>query len=335
MTVSDKPGKVLITGGTGLVGSHLAERLLALGYSVRCLLRYPDRRRWLGDLPVEVAPGDITVPSTLPQAVDGVDAVVHAAALTKAKSPKEYYLFNAIGTRNLLEACVDAPSPPRRFVFCSSQAAVGPTLLNRPRTAQDPPNPITDYGNSKLEAECEITRFSDKIETVIIRPTAVFGPRDRDIFIYFKTMAKWRIKPIFGSSQNMLSSIYVKDLIEILIKALSVPGDQLPSQPLFAADPKPCSWAEITSLIEKSLGYRCITVVFPAFMVMLFASISELFAGKKPSPFNRQKAREMLASSWWCDVQPTINQLKWNSITPLDEAIRATVEWYREQSWIK
>ena len=333
--MSEEAGKILITGGTGLVGSHLAERLLALGYSVRCLLRYPDRRRWLGDLPVEVAPGDVTVPSTLPQAVDGVNAVVHAAALTKANSPKEFYLFNAVGTRNLLEACVNAPSPPRRFIFCSSQAAVGPTLLNRPKTALDPPNPITDYGNSKLEAEREITRFSDKIETVIIRPTAVFGPRDKDIFIYFKTMAKWRIKPIFGSSRNLLSLIYVKDLVEILVKALSIPDNQLPSQPLFAADPKPYSWEEITSLIEKSLGYKCISFVFPGFLVSIFASISEIFSAKKPSAFNRQKAREMLASSWWCDVQPTIDHLNWNSVTPLEDAIRSTVEWYREQKWIK
>jgi nucleoside-diphosphate-sugar epimerase len=331
---SERIGKALVTGGTGFVGSHLVERLLSQGYSVRCLLRYPNKRRWLGNLPVEVVQGDITVPDSLPKAVEGVDAVIHLAGLTKAKSPEDFYHFNGTGTRNLLEACVNAKSPPRRFVYCSSQAAVGPSPPGHPMTGKDTSYPLTDYGKSKLEGEQEVIRIGSGIETVILRPSAVFGPRDTDVFIYFKILAKWRIKPYFGNSRNLLSLVYVKDLVDALILAMVVPKSQMPSEPLFVADPKPHSWMEVTSAMEKALGHRCIPVVFPHFLVMLTASISEIFAGRNPNVFNQQKAKEMLAASWWCDVKPTMEALDWKTITPLDEAMQETATWYREQGWI-
>ena len=331
---SERIGKVLVTGGTGFVGSHLVEQLLFQGYSVRCLLRYPDKRRWLGNLPVEVVQGDITLPNTLPKAVEGVESVLHVAGLTKAKSPKDFYHFNGIGTRNLLEACVNTTSLPWRFVYCSSQAAAGPSPLGRAMTGKDSPHPLTDYGKSKLEGEQEVAKIGSAIETVIIRPSAVFGPRDTDIFIYFKILAKWRIKPFFGSSRNSLSLVYVKDLVEALILALTVPKSQIPSEPLFVADPKPYTWAEVTSAIEKAIGHRCFPIVFPCPLVTAIATISEIIAGRNPNAFNRQKAKEMLATSWWCDVKPTMDALDWKTITPLEKAMQDTVNWYREQGWI-
>ena len=331
---NERTGKVLVTGGTGFVGSHLVEQLLSQGYSVRCLLRYPDKRRWLGNLPVEVIQGDITVPDSLPKAVEGIDTVLHVAGLTKAKSLEDFYHFNGTGTRNLLEACVNAASPPRRFVYCSSQAAAGPSPPGRPLTGRDSPHPLTDYGKSKLEGEQEVVKIGSALETVIIRPSAVFGPRDVDIFIYFKTLAKWRIKPFFGSSRNLLSLVYVKDLVEALILAITVPKSQIPVEPLFVADPKPHTWAEVTSAIEKAVGHRCLPMVFPRPLVTLVATISETIAGRNPNAFNRQKAKEMLATSWWCDVKPMMDSLGWKTITPLEKAMQDTVTWYREQGWI-
>jgi len=326
---------ILITGGTGLIGSHLAERLLSLGYKVRCLLRYPDKRRWLGDLPVEVAPGDITIPSTLPDAVRGVDAVVHAAALLNARSADDFVRFNVQGTKNLLDACVNASPSPARFVYCSSQAAAGPSPLDRPMTVDDPANPLTEYGKSKLESERLIAGFRNAIETVIIRPSAVFGPRDRQVLLYFKAIATWRIKPFFGSPANRVSVIYVADLVEALICALVAPADHLPAYPVFVADPQPHTWAHIAETMEKALGRRALPLVIPRRVIAAAATISELFSGRKVSVFNREKAREMLASSWWCDPKPAIDHLGWKTVTPLKTAIQQTVDWYRSQGWIK
>jgi len=326
---------ILITGGTGLIGSHLAERLLSLGYKVRCLLRYPDKRRWLGDLPVDVAPGDITIPSTLPDAVRGVDAVVHAAALLNARSAADFVRFNVQGTRNLLEACAGASPSPTRFVYCSSQAAAGPSPPDRPITVDDPPNPLTEYGKSKLESERVISGFRNTIETVIIRPSAVFGPRDRQVFLYIKVIASWRIKPFFGSPGNLVSVIYVTDLVEALICALVAPGDRLPSYPMFVADPQPHTWAQIAEEMEKSLGCKALPLVIPRPVVEVAAAISELFSGRNLGAFNREKAKEMLASSWWCDPKPAIDHLGWKTVTPLETAIQQTVDWYRSQGWIK
>jgi nucleoside-diphosphate-sugar epimerase len=331
--MADSPNKILVTGATGLVASHLVERLLAKQYTVRCLLRYPDRRKWLGDLPVEVIKGDITDPETLPPAVDGIDALIHCAALTIAPTPKDYYRFNTEGTKNLLEACLKLPNPPK-FVFCSSQAAAGPSPPGRPRTAKDTPQPITDYGKSKLQAEQLLMDAGNAIETVIIRPPAVFGPRDKDIFLYFKTIANWKIKPFFGSRHHLISVVYVEDLVEALILAMSVPQNRLPNEPLFVADPKPYTWSEIASHITQTLNTKALPITIPKPIVWLTAAINELVSGKSTA-FNRQKAKEMLASSWWCDPTPAMESLNWNTTTPLPEAISKTTQWYREQGWMK
>ncbi len=331
--MADNTGKILVTGATGLVASHLVERLLAKQYSVRCLLRYPDRRRWLGDQPVEVVKGDITDPVTLPPAVEGIDALVHCAALTTAPTPKDYYRFNTEGTKNLLEACLKSSTPPR-FVFCSSQAAAGPSPPGRPRTAQEAPQPITDYGKSKLQAEQLLLNAGDTIETVIIRPPAVFGPRDKDIFLYFKAMAKWKIQPFFGSRHHVISVVYVEDLVEALALVVSAPRDRLPKEPLFVADPNPYTWTEIASEIADSLNTKSVPVTIPKAIILLTAAINELLSGKNTA-FNRQKAKEMLAPSWWCDPTPAMEILGWKTITPLPEAIRKTTQWYRQQGWIK
>ena len=140
--------KVLITGGTGFIGSHLAEFLIKNGYSVTCLVRDPRALRWLDGLDIDVAVGDCSQLETLTNAVKDVSIVVHAAGLTKARRSREYHEANHIGTRNMLEACSRYNPDIEKFILISSLAAAGPARDGKPVKESDLPHPISDYGRS-------------------------------------------------------------------------------------------------------------------------------------------------------------------------------------------
>jgi len=145
--------KVFLTGGSGFLGSFVAEQLTGEGHTVRALVRPRSDKRALEKLPrVEFAPGAIEDPASLGPALDGVDAVVHVAGIVKARKPADFFAVNTQGTRNLLDAAV-ARGGLRRFVYVSSLAAVGPSADGTPVPDDAEPRPVTHYGRSKLEAE--------------------------------------------------------------------------------------------------------------------------------------------------------------------------------------
>src|SRR5438105_10238363 len=170
--------RVLLTGGSGFLGSFVAEQLAAEGHVVRALVRPRSERKVLDKLPrVELAPGAIEDRASLGAAVDGVDAVVHVAGIVKARRPAEFFEVNTQGTRNLLEAAMRRPVP--RFVYVSSLAAVGPSADGTPVPDDVEPRPVTHYGRSKLEAERAVLAAKDRLHVTVVRPPLIYGPRDR------------------------------------------------------------------------------------------------------------------------------------------------------------
>ena len=185
--------RVLVTGGTGFIGSHLVERLLGNGYDVTCLVRELRQVRWLQGMEVRLAQGDCMLPESLADAVPGVSLVFHCAGLTKGKHARDYYSVNHLGTKNLLDACARHNPGMRKFILVSSLAAAGPSGRTAGKTT-DTPHPVSDYGRSKLLAEEETLKFKDRFPVVILRPSAVYGPRDADVFELFRWAAKGYIR---------------------------------------------------------------------------------------------------------------------------------------------
>src|SRR5574340_25657 len=194
--------RALVTGATGFVGSHLAERLVGEGWQVRCMVRRTSSLRWLPP-GVETVYGELASGEGVGEAVHGADAVFHVAGVTKARRAAEFYEGNVRATANLLEAAGDVP----RFVHVSSLAAAGP---GADLSEDNPPRPVSDYGRSKLEAE-KLARG----RAVIIRPPVVFGPRDTDVLQIFRAVNRGRMVRI-GRRDSFFSFIYVKDLAEAL-----------------------------------------------------------------------------------------------------------------------
>ena len=202
--------KILVTGATGFVGSHIAERLAADGHDVRVLLRATSSRRFLEGVPFEAVEGDLTDAASLGPAARGVDAVIHAAGLVKARSVREFQAVNAQGTGNLL-AAVEREAPGlTRFVYVSSIAAHGPSPGGAPRPLDAAPAPVSVYGRAKAEGEALVRRSPLADRAVMLRLPGVYGPRDFEFLTFFR-LAKLRLAPLLHGGRNTVSIIYVED----------------------------------------------------------------------------------------------------------------------------
>jgi dihydroflavonol-4-reductase len=325
--------RALVTGANGFVGSHLVEGLLSRGYQVSCLVRKTSNLRWLSGVKVKYLYADISEKESLKNVPKEVDYVFHVAGLTKAKSREEYFRANAQGTRNLIEICVEDNPQIERFVYVSSQAAVGPGKDSKPLDETAPCNPITDYGRSKLEGEKIALEYASQLPTTIVRPSAVYGPRDSDILGFFKVADKG-LKTLFGKGESYMSLCYVEDLADGII--LAAEGPKAIGRIYFIADDQIYSWREAFRIISQILDRKTITLRIPkAFLfIAAFVSQSAFRVLGKPAAFNVQKVRELTRRYWLCDVSKAKKELGFSPKHRLEQGARKTVRWYKERDWL-
>ena len=325
--------KTLVTGANGFVGSHLVEGLLDRGYQVRCLIRKTSNLKWLSDLKIEYAYGDISEKNSLKEAVRNVDIIIHSAGLTKAKTREEYFKANAEGTRNLMEVCIEENPKLQRFVYISSQAAAGPGEDERPKDETAINQPVSYYGESKLEGEMIVSDYSSKLPVTIIRPPAVYGPRDTDMLGFFKVVnIGFRIS--FGKGESYISLVYVKDLVDGIILAAENP--KAVDQTYFIAEDRVYSWREAFNIIAGVLNKKTVPIRIPKSIVFLLAFLSEnlyRLIGKTPA-FNTQKAKEITQRYWGLNVSKAKTELGFIPRFPLDKGAAETVRWYKENGWL-
>jgi nucleoside-diphosphate-sugar epimerase len=332
---------VLVTGSSGFVGSHLVEALLVEGYRVRCMVRRTSDLRWLRHLrresteagQVEWVYADVTDLAAVREAVDGVDAVCHFGALTRAADEATYRRVNAGGTETMLAACADAAPGLERFVYCSSTTATGPANGQRPRVESEPPQPLTYYGRSKLAAEKAVRRYADRLPVTILRPAPVFGPRDRDFLTYFQ-LVKWHLRLRLGREPRWLSLIYVHDLVRLTLCALEDPAAV--DQAYFACDGGAYTWDDIAAEIEKVMGRRTLKVVVPEVALVpmsLAATALGHLTGKTPL-LHDQRLIEIRQRAWLFSIDKAQRELGFEPAYQLPEALAETVAWYQQEGWL-
>ena len=312
----------LVTGGQGFIGSHLCERLLAAGHRVRVLARPGSGLANLDGLPVEILRGDLA--GDLGPAAAGADWVFHLAGALKGFREEDLMRVNRDGTRRLLQAC----GRDARFLLVSSLAAAGPSGA-RPRTEADPPAPLTWYGRSKLAAEQEV--LASGLASVILRPPVVFGPRDRDVLGYFR-LARRGLLPVAGAGRRY-SVVYAPDLADGLLRAAQTP---CPSGSVFHLTGPDLTWAQFGQRIAAALGRRARLVPLPDPALRVCGRAADLWARLRGRPdiFSSQKVAEMLAPGWVASPERAARVLGWTAPTPLDDALAATVAWYRDHGWL-
>jgi nucleoside-diphosphate-sugar epimerase len=323
--------KVLVTGATGFLGSHLAELLVEEGHEVRAIVRKSSNVKLLEKLGVELAYASLETGDALEAALEGVDAVVHGAGIVKAKRPEEFYTVNAGGTQNLVDAALAHGKDIRRFVYVSSLAAHGFNEAGGPRPLDVESNPVTHYGRSKLEGERYVLSKKDELPVTVIRPPAIYGPRDTEMIAFFKVVAG-RVVPFLGDSRRKLSLVYAPDCARAILLALT---EEHPSgRVYFVEDGRTYSQEEFVSIVEDAIGKKALLKVpIPIGVVRAAAVGSELFgrlAGKAVM-LTRDKVNELDAEQLCAAADPIREELGWRAEVQLEEGARRSVAWYRAE----
>ena len=322
----------LVTGGQGFIGSHLCERLIQEGHRVRVLARESSDLANLQGLPLEIVHGDLIGQKDLGPAVAGIDVVFHLAGALKGFREADLMRVNRDGTRNLIAACAAHNLDLTRFVLVSSLAAAGPSPGGPMATSEDArPAPLTWYGKSKLEAETVVQHSG--LPFTILRPPIVFGPRDRDVFGYFK-IAKAGVLPIPGWRDRCYSLVFAPDLAEGILCAATHP--KASSEVFNLAGAEVVTWSELGQKIAGALGIRGRVLRLPEFAIRAAGRLADLAARLRGRPqiFSSQKVIEMLAPAWVASPGKAQAMLGWRAATPLDEALALTVRWYRLNGWL-
>jgi dihydroflavonol-4-reductase len=328
-----------VTGGTGFIGSHLAEALLERGYDeVRCLVRKD--LKWLEGTGVTLIRGDLSDVSLLWDVLQGVNYVYHVAGVTRATDWDTFEKGNILATLNLLGAVRMAAPDVRKVLVTSSLAAVGrcPSGIADEST---PLNPISRYGRSKAEMEQRLTApnkdgwtYADSLPLVVVRPPAVYGPREADIFTFFKTVSSGICPIVGGSRVPALSLVHVRDLVRGMIDAAE--SHATTGKTYFLGGPAQYSWDEVKQATLATMKRRALTIRVPGPLIGIVGAAAEL-AGKLTGtypPLNREKAREIRYTCKMCIHNRAEADFGYRARVPLDEGMTETIAWYREHGWL-
>ena len=325
----------VVTGSTGFIGSHLVDALLARGATVRALVRpeTPAGRRdprvghWEADLLDDRSVRESRV-------WEGATHVFHLAGVTKGRTLAHFRAGNVFPTANVLAALAARAGVPPRVVLVSSQAAAGPASApDAPVRETDRPVPVENYGRSKLQAEQAVARYRDALPITIVRPSAVYGPRDRDFLKVFRQASR-RVALHAVPRDHSLSIVHVADLVRALILAAEHPT--APGRLYFVGDGA-VTWRELYDEIARAASASPVQLQVPLSAVRIAARAGDLFStitGRVTS-LNRNKAALARPRWWLCDSSRIREELGWRADVPLQDGVRDTYLWYVDSGWLR
>ena len=345
---------ILITGASGFIGSFICSEGLEQGYEVWAGMRRTSSSQYLKDERLKFAELDLSDFDKLcAQLRDykqqlggrGWDYVVHAAGATKSLKREGFFRTNTEGTKNLVRALQAEDMVPRRFVFVSSLSIFGaireqPVSLSplavshyNPILATDTPVPNTAYGESKWQAE-QFLQTVTGFPYVILRPTGVYGPRERDYFIMAKSI-KQHVDFAVGYKPQDITFVYVDDVVQAVYKALDAPNAV--GKGYFLSDGQVYDSRRFSDLLQQELGNPWVLhIKAPLWFLWLVCAISGTVCGwmKKLTTLNLDKYHILAQRNWQCDIEPARRDLGYEPQVLLEEGVRRTVAWYRDASWL-
>lgn len=332
--------KFLLTGASGFIGSNLARVAISKGHEVRALLRRTSARDGLEGFGAQIVVADLLTGEGVPEALRGIDCVLHLAGATKARNVEELYQCNAQTTRVLIAAVAEAPKSPR-FVYCSSLAAAGPAAAGRPRREALEPTPVSEYGRSKLAAEMILRKHADRVPCVIIRPPIVYGPADREFLPALLPMARRGLVFKAGFGPKYYSLVHVEDLCEGILAAAQK-GKTLRSEDrsqgvYFLCDGEEYSYERFCNTLASALGKGPPRIVplpqAASYAAVLGARVQAALRGGVPM-ITLDKVRELHCEAWTCSDQRAREEIEYCSNVGLDSGLRQTIDWYRREGWM-
>ncbi len=325
--------KILVTGASGFIGGHIVAALSKGGYKVRCLVRKNSRLDFITQFGPEFYFGDVTDPSTLEKALEGVDGVVHGAGLTKAINVSDYYRVNEDGTRNLFYACRKFNHSLDKIVHLGSLAAIGPSFDNKPVTEESPPNPISDYGRSKLAGQGIAESHTKSLPVTVLILPAVYGPMDKEFLLYFKIL-KIGLMPFIGCKTRSISLVHASDVAKAVLLCLE--NKKSKGRAFLLSDNEIHTWQSFADAISRVIGKKPRPIHIPEMAVQTIARVAQSVARiiRRPTILNTQKVNEMLQDSWTCSSKRIRDELGFYNDYTLEQGIKETFEWYKVNRWL-
>lgn len=333
---------ILVTGASGFVGSFVVERALRLGYEVWAAVRPSSSRRWLQDSRIKFIELNLSDSATLErQLADHVaangswSACIHAAGLTKCRHEEEFFEVNTRGTERLARALLKENALTGKFVFISSLSVAGPLHeddLSAPITTADAERPNTAYGRSKLQAERAL-REVEGLDYVVLRPTGVYGPRDRDYYLMAKSILRgvdFRV----GFKPQRITFIFVRDLVEAALLAVDK-GRR--GAVYYLSDGHNYSSRDFSKRIQNSLAKQTVVhLCAPLWVLWAVCAVSGAVASLlgRTSTLNMDKYKILKQRNWQCDITPAREELGYDPAYDIAEGAWETVEWYVNNKWL-
>jgi len=285
------------------------------------------------DSHVEFVVGNCQDKTSLKQGVKDVDQVFHLAGVTTAVKEKTFFEVNALGTENLVQACIGNNTCLKKFIYLSSQAAAGPCLSSGRKKESDPCEPVSPYGKSKLLGEQLALSHSHELPLLILRPCAVYGPRDKGFYALFKCLSK-RIKPCLSDRDQHISMCYVQDLVRAILLAAETPAES--GEIFFLSDGQDYRIQEIGDIFAQAMEISALQLLLPKQMLFGMAFFAKWFsrASGKPCIMSRGKVEEMIQKNWMCDITKARTLLGFDPRISLARGAKLTVAWYKKENWL-
>ena len=336
--------KILITGASGFIGSFIVEEALRRGFDTWAAVRKSSSKEFLQDERIHFIELNLSSEEQLAEQLRGraFDYVVHAAGVTKCLDKRDFHRINTEGTQHLVRALIASGMPLKRFVYISSLSIMGAIREELPYTEileSDTPQPNTAYGRSKLEAERWLK--NEKLEMrneklfpfVVLRPTGVYGPRERDYFMMAKSIEAHTDFAV-GFKQQDITFVYVTDVVQAVFLALEK-GET--GRAYFLSDGEVYQSSTFSDLIRRELGNPWwIRITAPLWLLRIITFVGE-YVGRitgRVTALNNDKYHIMRQRNWRCDITPARRELGYEPQVKLEEGVRRSIAWYKENNWL-
>ena len=330
--------KILITGASGFIGSFIVEEALKRGFETWAAVRKSSSKAYLQDERINFIELNLSSKEQLVEQLKGkgFDYVVHAAGVTKCLNKQDFSRINTLGTKNLVDALMEVGMPLKRLVFISSLSIFGAIKEQQPYEEireTDSPLPNTAYGKSKLEAEKYLESLGTRVPYIILRPTGVYGPREKDYFIMAKSI-KGHSDFAVGYKRQDITFVYVQDVVQAVFLALEK-GEN--GRKYFLSDGLVYQSTTFSDLIHEELGRPWwIRITAPVWVLRIVTFFGE-YVGRmtgKVTALNNDKYNILKQRNWRCDIQPAIDELGYQPKYDLKRGVKETIKWYKDNGWL-
>ena len=330
--------KILVTGATGFIGSFIVEEALRRDMEVWAAVRPTSSRRYLQDERIHFIELDLSSEDRLIEQMRGHEFqyVVHVAGATKCINRDDFFRTNTLGTQNLVEALLKLNMPLKRFVFISSLSVFGAIHEEQPYvdiTEHDTPQPNTVYGESKLKAEQFLDSVGNDFPYIILRPSGVYGPRERDYFLMAKSISQ-HIDFAVGFKRQDITFVYVLDVVQAVFLALD---RGMSGRKYFLTDGEVYQSSDFSRLLKNAMHTSWVLrVTAPIWLLKVVTFFGERISRitRKPIALNNDKYHILRQRNWRCDIEPAMDELGYHPHYNLEKGVELSVKWYKENKWL-